>query len=119
MKKSLFLIVLLITAGTLFSQDLPDYSKLQSIAKQPPNWLNSPLGTTSTTITTNGFDNFFLGTDFGEPHIATNPKDPLNSICAFNINNFYYTLDGINWIKTNVSFPAIQLSEIRSLHMIV
>ncbi|HEY5125649.1 MAG TPA: T9SS type A sorting domain-containing protein [Ignavibacteria bacterium] len=104
MKRTLFLIVLLLSAGLLLSQDLPDYSKLLSRVKQPPGWLNSPLGTTSSTITINGFDNFFLGTDLGEPHIATNPTDPLNSICAFNINNYYYTLDGINWTKVGVGF---------------
>jgi hypothetical protein len=106
MKKIFLLTVLLLSSGILFSQNLPDYSKLQSIVKQPSGWLTSPQGTKSTTVTINGFDNFYLGTDFGEPHIATNPTDPLNSICAFNINNFYYTLDGINWIKTTVEFPG-------------
>ena len=106
MKKTLLLIVLLLSTGVLFSQNLPDYSKLQSIVKQPSGWLTSPLGTTSTTITTNGFDNFYLGVDFGEPYIATNPNDPLNSVCAFNMNNFYYTLNGYNWIKTGVAFSG-------------
>ncbi|MEO6695251.1 MAG: sialidase family protein, partial [Ignavibacteria bacterium] len=41
---------------------------------------------------------------FGEPHIATNPRDPLNSICAFNINNYYYTLNGFDWTKIPVAF---------------
>ncbi len=106
MKNSLFLIVFLLLSGVLFSQDLPDYSKFQSIVKPPAGWTSSPLGTKSSTITMNGFDNFYLGVDFGEPHIATNPTDPQNSICAFNINSIYYTLDGINWIKTVASFPG-------------
>ena len=51
----------------------------------------------SITETSNGFDNFRLGTDFGEPYIATNPNNPLNSICAFNNNRVYITQDGVNW----------------------
>lgn len=47
--------------------------------------------------TADGFDNFKLGVDIAEPYIATNPNNPLNSICAFNINRVYYTIDGINW----------------------
>ncbi|MDD5361894.1 MAG: T9SS type A sorting domain-containing protein [Ignavibacteria bacterium] len=46
--------------------------------------------------TVNGFSNFFLGVDYSEPYIVTNPRDQLNIICAF-INGFYYTLDGLNW----------------------
>jgi len=77
-----------------------------SIAIQPPGMNISPSGVMSNPVTINGLDNFALGTDFGEPYIATNPRDPLNSICAFNINNYYYTLDGFNWTKITVSFPG-------------
>jgi hypothetical protein len=44
----------------------------------------------------NGFSNFFLGTNYAEPYIATNPRDSLNTICSF-IYGSYYTLDGVNW----------------------
>jgi Secretion system C-terminal sorting domain len=63
----------------------------------------------SVITTVDGFDNIYLGTDFGEPYIATNPKDPLNSFCAFNINNLYYTLDGVNWTKNNPAFPGFSI----------
>ncbi|MBK9332933.1 MAG: T9SS type A sorting domain-containing protein [Ignavibacteria bacterium] len=99
------IMMILIFYGTSFSQisgnDLPN-----SIAIQPPNMITSPAGTFSNPVTINGFDNFNLGVDFGEPHIATNPRDPLNSICAFNINNYYYTLNGYDWTKINVVFPG-------------
>jgi len=107
MKQLLFLLVMFSFCLTensisqITNNDLPN-----SIAIQPPNMTMSPAGTLSTPVTVNGFDNFNLGVDFGEPHIATNPRDPLNSICAFNINNFYYTLNGYNWIKINVTFPG-------------
>ncbi len=48
--------------------------------------------------TVNGFSNTFLGVDGAEPFIATNPRDPLNSICSF-VFGSYYTLDGVNWSR--------------------
>lgn len=101
MKKAFFILLLFYTAN-LFAQ----YSEQQSIAIQPPFQNVSPNGTQSSVVIINGFDNIFLGTDFGEPYIATNPRDPLNSVCAFNINNLYYTLDGYNWTKNNPTFAG-------------
>ncbi len=89
--------------------DNSEYDLPNSIAIQPPNLFISPAGVLSNPVTVNGYDNFFLGTDFGEPYIATNPRDPLNSICAFNINNYYYTLNGFDWTKINVSFPGFSV----------
>lgn len=80
-----------------------------SIAIQPQGYSISPPGALSNTITVNGLDNFSLGVDFGEPHIATNPRDPFNSICAFNINNFYYTLNGFDWTKIPVLFSGFSV----------
>ncbi|HMQ78834.1 MAG TPA: T9SS type A sorting domain-containing protein [Ignavibacteria bacterium] len=104
MKKAFFILLLFYTAN-FFAQ----YSEQQSIAIQPPFQSISPNGTQSTVVITNGFDNIFLGTDFGEPYIATNPRDPLNSVCAFNINNLYYTLDGYNWTKNNPTFTGFSV----------
>jgi hypothetical protein len=73
----------------------------------PPPFLQvSPNGTVSSSDVVNGYENFFLGTDFGEPYIATNPKDIFNSICAFNTNNLYYTLNGYSWTKNNPVFSG-------------
>lgn len=101
MKKAFFILFLFCTAG-IFAQ----YQEQQSIAIQPPFLNVTPNGSQSTVVITNGFDNIFLGTDFGEPYIATNPRDPANSVCAFNINNLYYTLDGYNWTKNNPTFTG-------------
>ena len=97
--------------GNVIAQysETPDYSNFRSVVEQPPSQYISPLGTDSEPVTIDGFDNFFLGVDFGEPYIATNPTDPLNSICAFNINNFYYTIDGNNWTKVGVPFPGFSV----------
>lgn len=48
----------------------------------------------------NGFDNFNIGTDFGEPHLVMNPTNPLNTFLAYNTNNAHYTIDGYNWSVT-------------------
>ncbi|MBL8007275.1 MAG: T9SS type A sorting domain-containing protein [Ignavibacteria bacterium] len=111
MKKSkLFLVLLLLAFAAGASAQYNDNSEMPtSIAIQPPGMNISPSGVLSNPVTINGFDNFALGTDFGEPSIATNPRDPFNSICAFNINNYYYTLDGFNWTKVNVSFPGFSV----------
>lgn len=91
----------------IFAQvDLPDYSKLKSVVIPPPGYQFSPDGVTSVPKIINGFDNIFLGVDYGEPYIVTNPNDPLNAVCAFNINNLYYTIDGFNWVKNTPSFPG-------------
>jgi hypothetical protein len=103
LKKLLLFITFLFAALSINAQG---DNLRQSVAVQPPFLNISPNGMTSEVVITNGFDNIFLGTDFGEPYIATNPRDVLNSICAFNINNLYYTLDGYNWVKNNPGFPG-------------
>jgi hypothetical protein len=50
--------------------------------------------------TVNGFSNTYLGYNQAEPFIATNPRDPLNTICAF-IYGGYFTIDGLNWTSIN------------------
>jgi hypothetical protein len=100
-KRILLLLLLLFIAKAFGQTDNP-----QSIAIQPPFLNISPNGTHSFADITNGFDNIRLGTDFGEPYISTNPRDLLNSICAFNINNFYYTLDGYTWVKQSPVFTG-------------
>lgn len=110
MKSILLPVLLLLTGFTLVVAQVnqqPDYSKFETRVIPPFNYSPSPLNTESSIITTpDGFDNFHLGTDFGEPHIATNPTDFRNSATAYNINNYYVTLNGIDWVKKAVSFPS-------------
>jgi hypothetical protein len=99
------ILILTVSFVHIFSQN--DYSDYETILKNVPFNQQGLPGTYSPMITNpEGFDNFHLGTDFGEPHIATNPTDPLNSICAFNINNVHYTLDGYSWKRVNVPFTG-------------
>ncbi|MEO6693996.1 MAG: hypothetical protein ABIY50_08265, partial [Ignavibacteria bacterium] len=83
-----FIILSILFFGNISNAQLSEINGTElptSIAIQPNDYFISPLGVLSNPVTINGFDNFALGVDFGEPHIATNPRDPLNSICAFNI----------------------------------
>ena len=102
MKTIIAIFISIVFLQNVFSQQ----EDKTSIAVQPPFLNITPNGSQSTNQITNGYDNIYLGTDFGEPYIATNPRDLLNSICAFNINNLYYTLDGYNWVKNNPMFPG-------------
>ena len=105
MKKALLFFFIALCVSNSYSQ----YSEQQSIAVPPPFLNVSPNGTRSQVEIINGFDNFFLGTDFGEPYIATNPRDKLNSICAFNTNGLYYTLDGYNWVRNSPTFIGFSI----------
>lgn len=104
--KKLLLLAILLSSNIIFAQ----FSKINnaSVVIPPPSY--SPTGTNSTIITVNGFDNFHLGNDFGEPYIAVNPLDPKNQVCAYNINSFYYTLNGIDWIRGNVPFTGYRVA---------
>jgi len=86
-----------------------DYSKFQSIAKPSPFFAPSANGRTGALDITNDYDNFYLGGDFGEPYVASNPTDPLNTVCAYNFDGFYYTLDGFSWTKTTPPFPGFSI----------
>ena len=48
-------------------------------------------------VTVNGWDNFYLGVDFAEPHMSENPNDPLQYFNAFNINGAHRTYNGFDW----------------------
>ena len=107
--KITFVVLFLLLPVISMTQTIePDYSKLFSRVTPPANLSRPPLGTSSIiTTSADGYDNIYLGTDFGEPHVAINPTDPLNAATAYNINTGYYvTLNGLDWTKIGVSFPS-------------
>jgi hypothetical protein len=55
---------------------------------------------------TDGYDNFFLGVDFAEPHISTNPLNPLHLFSAYNTNGTHLSSNGFDWSVNNPSFPS-------------
>lgn len=109
---SVFIIIsTIIAAGTIFSQsnpgwDNPNYDRIPyNLLLQSRNQGNFPTSVMSSVVTGNdGYDNFFLGTDFAEPHMSVNPKDPLQYFTAFNTNATYYTMNGFNWFTNNPVF---------------
>lgn len=105
----LFFFLLALSMTTAIYAQFDNYSDFQTILKNVNTVSPTPPGTQSTVRTFNGFDNFYLGVDFGEPHIVTNPRDPLNSMCAFNTNNYYVTTNGYDWTKVSVSFPGFSV----------
>jgi len=114
MRFRLTLIILLILSSKVFGQfiDQPDYSKYQTRVFPPQGYSPSPSSTLSTVVTTaDGFDNFYLGVDFGEPHVVTNPNDLKNSATAYNTNSFYVTVNGIDWVKKTVSFNGTEIGD--------
>ena len=86
--KITFVVLFLLLPVISMTQTIePDYSKLFSRVTPPANLNPTPLGTSSIiTTSADGYDNIYLGTDFGELHVAINPTDPLNAATAYNIN---------------------------------
>jgi hypothetical protein len=99
-------------ANTIFSQSNPNWDDPNldriplHLLKQSQNRVNySPNSTMSSAVTTpDGYDNFYLGTDFAEPHISMNPLNPLQYFTAFNTNASYYTMNGLNWFTNNPNY---------------
>jgi len=114
--KIFFAVIIVINAvliaNSIFSQSNPDWDNPNldripyNLLKQSQNRMHySPFSTTSSVITTSdGYDNFNLGTDFAEPHIALNPNNPLQYFTAFNTNATYYTMNGLNWQTNNPNY---------------
>jgi hypothetical protein len=105
LKKVLLFFFIIFFVSNSYSQ----FSEEPSIAYPPPFFNSAPNGFKSQVDIVNGFDNIYLGVDFGEPYIATNPRDVLNSICAFNTNGLYYTLDGYNWTRNVPTFIGFSI----------
>ncbi|MBI4534934.1 MAG: exo-alpha-sialidase, partial [Ignavibacteriae bacterium] len=64
-----------------------------------------PQGATINVITSvDGWDNFDLGTTNAEPHMVTNPLNPLWFFNAFNTNSTFRTTDGLSWTASSPNF---------------
>lgn len=59
-----------------------------------------------------GYDNFYLGVDFAEPHMSVNPMNPLWFFNGFNAGGTanvmgHGTINGIDWYNTVPNFNSI------------
>lgn len=95
MKKFFFLLaaLLLIVKYSVSQYDDPNLDQVP-----PEFWDNiSPTGVYVVVTDASGFDNFNIGTDFGEPHLVMNPTNPLNCFVAYNTNGAHYVMNGYDW----------------------
>ncbi|MEP7145596.1 MAG: T9SS type A sorting domain-containing protein [bacterium] len=107
--KTVFILVLFISIALISSGDLISQSDNPNL-DQPPRqyWdhISNVLTRPASVITDNsGYDNFDLGVDFAEVHISENPRNPLWFFLAYNTNATYYSLNGIDYLRNNPSFP--------------
>lgn len=107
MKKILlFISLLLILPGILLSQtDDPNKDRLPAHLRGmvPPMVTSIPM---SLIVNSEGYENFYLGIDFAEPHMSINMKAPTQFFNAFNTNGTHYTMNGMDWFSNNPSLPS-------------
>jgi len=101
--KYLSFVLLVFLSGLSYSQDDPNIDNTIHLFPQPSILPNSPAG--REIITSNeGFDNFYLGVDFAEPHMSANPNNPTEYFNAFNTNATHYTYNGVDWFYQSPAF---------------
>jgi len=92
---SSYLIVLLMITTTLPKVSLAQEEDDPRI-DQIPQWYidqnNDRESRAGFVVTIDGYDNFFLGTDYAEGHISENPRQPGEYFCSFNIDKPHYTM---------------------------
>jgi hypothetical protein len=89
---------------TLKAQDDPLYDNTVGILP-PEAFVPRPGPLSIEVITTpDGFDNFDLGVDFAEPHLSSNPQNPLWFFNAWNTNATHFSFDGHDWTAQSPSF---------------
>ncbi len=106
-KLFLFLVtVLLLPAMSAMSQDNPNLDQIPKELRNRPI-LNSPYSPNAILTDNQGYDNFYMGVAFSEPHISAHPRNLTQFFTAFNTNATYYTLNGgLDWFTNNPVFPS-------------
>lgn len=94
---SLFLVISIILGYSLYAQngDDPYLDQMPKSMRNMPQVQHRPLPPPVTG--SDGYDNYYMGIDFAEPHISSHPSNPLKVFTAFNNNNTHYTINGIDW----------------------
>lgn len=96
---------ILLFIGQNYAQDDPNIDNTLNLTPPASVHSNSPLGREIVT-SPEGFDNFYLGIDFAEPHISANPNNPTEYFNAFNTNVTHYSFNGVDWFSFNPNFGA-------------
>jgi len=101
--------MLLIAFNPLSAQQNAQYDNTMGLL--PENWSPVPGARELITVTDeDGFDNFFLGIDFAEPHISSNPLETFEYFNAWNTNSTHYTYDGHDWITSTGNFGGFPMA---------
>ena len=105
--KNYTLLLLLIFIGTSFSFAQDENPNLDQL---PKYLINAPRIFSPFAVLTNseGYDNFYLGVDFAEPHISIHPANPFWFFTAYNTNATHYTLNGMDWFSNNPNLISPQ-----------
>lgn len=107
---AVIVMTLLIAFGPLLAQQDAHYDNTVGLLP-PQGWSPVPgAGEVIAVTDEEGFDNFFLGIDFAEPHISSNPLNPLEYFNAWNINNTHYTYDGHDWTSSAGSYGGFPMA---------
>ncbi|MCU0405878.1 MAG: hypothetical protein MUE64_02705, partial [Ignavibacteriaceae bacterium] len=101
--KNLSFVFLVFLGGLSYTQDDPNIDNTIHLTPPPSFIINSPTGRQLIT-SDEGFDNFYLGIDFAEPHMSANPNNPTEYFNAFNTNATHYTYNGVDWIFQSPAF---------------
>jgi hypothetical protein len=97
-------VIFLLLPVAAFAQDNPNVDN--TVGLTVPGSIPPQNSTGVTTITAaDGYDNFELAVTTAEPHMSTNPLNPLAFFNAFNINSAFRTTDGgTNWTASGPNF---------------
>ncbi len=112
----LFAAIVIVAAGSIFSQN-NNYQDDPNIDRIPyhllrQSWTSPALRSPVAVVTApDGYDNFYLGVDFAEPHISVNPLNPLQYFAAYNTNATYYTMNGLDWGRNNPNFGFTMMGD--------
>lgn len=87
-----------------FSQQEIDNPNLDQIPKSLLEQSQTQQRMASQVITIDHYDNYFLGVDFAEGHIAGNTEEPKQFFTAFNTSASHHTEDGTIWTSNSPSW---------------
>ena len=88
----------------LTQEDNPNLDQIPKyLLQNPPKSPNVPL---STVITLGNWDNFNLGTDFGESNMTSHMQNPAKYFTAYNTNAAHHTENGTDWANVVPNFGA-------------
>jgi photosystem II stability/assembly factor-like uncharacterized protein len=103
--KSFIFFTLILFIGSNYAQDDSNIDNTMHLSPPPSVPADSPVGREIIT-SSDGFDNFYLGIDFAEPHISANPNNPTEYFNAFNTNAVHFTHNGVDWVFQTPNFGA-------------